>query len=104
MQHLRVRLLLPAVALCLALVALMLPVVSATAAQPRVQVASGAPIPKTFSIVPVTINTTFDIALAQPNKQALNDFIASLSDPASPNYRHYPVSYTHLTLPTILRV
>lgn len=89
MQHLRVRLLLPAVALCLALVALMLPVVSATAAQPRVQVASGAPIPKTFSIVPVSINTTFDIALAQPNKQALNDFIASLSDPASPNYRHY---------------
>jgi len=89
MQHLRVRLLLPAVALCLALVALMLPAVSATAAQPRVQVASGAPIPETYSIVPVTINTTFDVALAQPNKQALNDFVASLSDPASPNYRHY---------------
>jgi len=89
MQHLKVRLLLPAVALCLALVALMLPAVSATAAQPRVQVASGAPIPATYSIVPVTINTTFDVALAQPNKQALNDFIASLSDPASPNYRHY---------------
>ena len=89
MQHLRVRLLLPAVALCLALVALMLPAVSATAAQPRVQVASGAPIPATYSIVPVTINTTFDVALTQPNKQALNDFITSLSDPASPNYRHY---------------
>ena len=89
MQHLRVRLLVPAVALCLALVALMLPAVSATAAQPRVQVASGAPIPESYSIVPVTINTTFDVALAQPNKQALNDFIASLSDPASPNYRHY---------------
>jgi len=89
MQHLRVRLLLPAVALCLALVALMLPAVSATAAQPRVQVASGAPIPETFSVVPLTINTTFDIALAQPNKQALSDYIASLSDPASPNFRHF---------------
>ena len=89
MQHLRARLLLPAAALSLALVALMLPAVSATAAQPRVQVASGAPIPATYSVVPVTINTTFDVALAQPNKQALSDFIASLSNPASPNYRHY---------------
>jgi len=89
MQHLRARLLLPAAALSLALVALMLPAVSATAAQPRVQVASGAPIPATYSVVPVTINTTFAVALAQPNKQALSDFIASLSNPASPNYRHY---------------
>ncbi len=89
MQHLRARLLLPAAALSMALVALMLPAVSATAVQPRVQVASGAPIPANYSIVAESINTTFDVALAQANKAAIETFIASLSNPASPNYQHY---------------
>ncbi len=79
----------PLLALSVALCALALPATSALASEPRVVVAGSAPIPPTDTISNKTIATSFDVVLAQPNERALKSFIASLSNTASPNYRHY---------------
>jgi subtilase family serine protease len=71
------------------LAAFTLPATQALASEPRVEVASSAPIPTTDTIVATPITTSFDVALAQRNAGTLTSFIASLSDVASPNYHHY---------------
>jgi subtilase family serine protease len=72
-----------------ALAAFTLPATSALASEPRVQVASAAPIPSTDTVVATPMTTTFDVSLSQPNPAALTSFIASLSNAASPNYHDY---------------
>ena len=89
MHRLNTRFILPAAAISVAMVALMLPSTSATAVQPRVVVAGAEPIPANYSVVQVAISTTFDIALAQPDPIGESQFIASLSNRASANYHHY---------------
>jgi subtilase family serine protease len=76
-------------ALSAALAAFTLPVTSATASEARIDVAGHAPIPSSDVVVATPIVTSFDVALSQPNPAALTSYIASLSNPASPNYHHY---------------
>ena len=72
-----------------ALSALALPVTSALASEARVVVAGSAPLPAGVTIVSQPITTSFDVVMAQPNKAALASFITSLSNTASPHYRHF---------------
>ena len=76
-------------ALSTGLVAATLPNGSALASEPRVVVAGFSSIPTGDHIVHRSITTTFDVALHQPHALQLTSFIASLSDPASPNYHRY---------------
>jgi subtilase family serine protease len=76
-------------ALSVALVSVVLPMTSAVAVAERVKVAGSSPIPSTDTIVNQAITTSFDVALNGANGAALTTFIASLSNPASPQYRHY---------------
>lgn len=78
-----------ALALGAALVSLGLPGLSASALSARVAVAHAAPIPAGDAVVTTPLTTTFDVVLAQPRQAALTAFLAELSDPASPNYRHF---------------
>jgi subtilase family serine protease len=79
----------PLVALSAAMLALTLPATTVSASEPRVEVASAAPIPTSDTIVATPINTSFDVTLAQHNSSQLTSFISSLSNAASPNYHHY---------------
>ena len=83
------------VALSAALAAFTLPIASATASEPRIDVASAAPIPSSDTVVNTPITTSFDVALTQAHPAALTSFIASLSNTASPNFHHYltPAQY-----------
>jgi subtilase family serine protease len=72
-----------------ALAGVALPMTSAVAVAPRVMVAGSSPIPSTDVIVNKAITTSFDVALNGANDAALTTFIANLSNPASPQYRHY---------------
>src|SRR5664280_2052919 len=72
-----------------ALSALALPVTSALASEARVVVAGSSPLPAGVTIVSQPITTSFDIVMAQPNRAALASFITSLSNTASPHYRHF---------------
>jgi subtilase family serine protease len=61
----------------------------AEASSARVVVAAALPIAKSDAIVRGPLDVAFDVALAPSRQGALTRFIASLSDPASPNYHHY---------------
>jgi subtilase family serine protease len=76
-------------ALSVALVALALPLSNAVAAEARVVVAGAAPIPANVKVVHQAISTTFDVTLAPRSTAGLTNYIASLSDTASANYRHF---------------
>ncbi len=77
-------------AVALALSVALLPV-TAHAAEPRLAVAHPAALPAGARILPGATRTpvAFDIVLAQPRAAALRRFLADLSDPASPSYRHF---------------
>jgi subtilase family serine protease len=75
-------------ALSVALLGLALPLTSA-AAETRVVVAGDAPLPDSVTVVNKQITTTFDVTLAPRSRAGLADYIANLSDTASPNYRHF---------------
>jgi subtilase family serine protease len=77
------------VALSVALSALALPVTSALASEARIVVAGSSPLPVGVTIVNQPITASFDVVMTQPNKVALASFITSLTDTASPNYRHF---------------
>jgi subtilase family serine protease len=62
---------------------------AASASDVRVSVAGLSPIATSDAVVNKAISTSFDLALAQPHASALRAFIASLSNPASPNYHRY---------------
>jgi subtilase family serine protease len=83
------------VALSAVLAAFTLPAISASASEPRLDVASVAPIPSSDTVVNSPITTSFDVALTQPDPAALTSFITSLSNTASVNYHHYltPAQY-----------
>lgn len=72
-----------------AVVAGLVPLASAGGAQARVVVARPVAIPATFSSVAGPITTSFDVALVEPDHAALSAFLAELTNPASPNYRHF---------------
>jgi subtilase family serine protease len=95
MRRVSLRLRWPVLAVSVALVALALPTSSALATEARVVVAGVEPIPANVTIVNQTITTTFDVTLAPRHGAGLANFIASLSDTASPNFQHYltPVSF-----------
>jgi subtilase family serine protease len=86
-----------ALALSAGLVGLALPIATlpANASEPRVTVAGLSPTPTRDVVVNKVITTSFDLALAQPHSAALTSFIASLTNTASPNYRHFltPTQY-----------
>lgn len=71
------------------LCALALPTVSAVASEPRVAVASAAPVALGDRPLSRVITSSFDVVLARPHERALADFIASLSNTASRNYHRY---------------
>lgn len=76
-------------ALSAALLAVSMPASTGSASEPRVVVVGSSPIPAGDVVVNAPITTTFDVALYQDKLTALNAFIANLSNPASPDYRHY---------------
>ncbi|MHB8334249.1 MAG: S53 family peptidase [Acidimicrobiales bacterium] len=78
-----------AVAFAASVVVGLVPLASAGGAQARVVVAQPAAIPPTYSSVAGPITTSFDVALAEPNHAALTAFLAGLTNPASPDYRHF---------------
>ena len=72
-----------------ALLALTLPSTPATAVAPRAVVATAAPLPSNVTVVSTPITTSFDVALRSRNASALSAYIAGLTNPASPVYRHF---------------
>jgi subtilase family serine protease len=74
---------------CVATLAVVLPASVAVATQPRVAVASPAPIPASDVVVATPITTTFDVALHSRNATGEAAYIASLSNTASPNFHHF---------------
>jgi subtilase family serine protease len=76
-------------AISVALVALALPTMNASATEARVVVAGAAPVPTNVTVVNHPITTTFDVTLAPRSSSGLTNYIASLSDTASPNYRRF---------------
>ena len=78
-----------AVAFAVAVIAGLAPLASAGGAQARVVIAQPVAIPATYSTVAGPITTSFDVALAEPDHAALTTFLAGLTNPASPQYRHF---------------
>jgi subtilase family serine protease len=76
-------------AIAVALVALALPTMNAAATEARVVVAGSAPVPTNVTVVPTAMTTTFDVTLTPRSSTGLANYISSLSDTASANYRHY---------------
>src|SRR5271169_976034 len=76
-------------ALCVATVILGLPTVDAQALAPRVVVTHPAPVPAGDPVVATAITTSFDVVLALPRQAAWNDFLAGITNQASPDYRHF---------------
>ncbi len=85
----------PVLAVSVALVGLALPTSNALATEARVVVAGAVPLPTNVTVVQRPITTTFDVTLTPRHATGLANFIASLSDTASPNFHHYltPVSF-----------
>lgn len=81
--------------LSISLGALTLVAAPVLASEPRVTVASAAPVPAKDTIVDQTITTSFDVQLTQRHASSLPGFLASLYDTASSNYHHFltPSSY-----------
>ena len=83
------------VSLTISLSALTLIASPVVASEPRVVVASAAPLPTKDTVVNQTINVSFDLQLTQQHASTLPSFIASLYNTASPRYHHFltPRSY-----------
>ena len=79
----------PLLAVSVALVALALPAMNAAASEARVVVAGSAPLPANVTVVEHAITTTFDVTLAPHDAAGLANYIAALSNTASPDYRHF---------------
>jgi len=79
----------PFMAVSVALIGLALPTIVASAAEARVVVASSAPVPTSVMVVHRAITTSFDVTLTPRGPAALTNYISSLSDTASANYRHF---------------
>lgn len=79
----------PVLTLCVAMLAVVLPTSAAVATQPRVVVASAAPIPAGDTIVAAPITTTFNVALHSRDAAGEAAYITSLSNTASPNFHHF---------------
>jgi subtilase family serine protease len=79
----------PVLAVSVALVGLALPMANAVASEARAVVASSAPIPANVTVVNQAITTSFDVTLAPRSVTGLSNYISSLSNTASPNYRHF---------------
>ena len=77
------------IAFAAAVVVGLVPLASAGGVQARVVVAQPVAIPATDSSVTGPITTSFDVALAGPDHAALTAFLAGLTNPASPQYRHF---------------
>ncbi len=77
------------VAFLATLVAGLVPLASAEGAQARVVVARPVALPTNLPTVTRSITTSFDVALAETNHTALNTFLGELTNPSSPNYRHF---------------
>ena len=75
--------------LCVALAGLALPVTSAVASEARVVVAGTSPLPQGATIVNQPVTASFDVVMTQPDHAALVTYIASLTNTASVNYRHF---------------
>lgn len=73
----------------MALVGVALPTTAALASQPRVSVATPLPIPQGDVKVGTDITTSFDVALTQSNKAALDAYVADLYNTSSPLYHHF---------------
>jgi subtilase family serine protease len=86
-QSLRLRW--PIMAVTVALIGLALPTMNAAATEARVVVAGSAPVPANVTIIDQAITTSFDVTLTPRSSAGLANFISSLSDTASPNYRHF---------------
>ena len=65
------------------------PVTSALASEPRIVVASGAPLPAHSVVVPTRIVTSFDVALRGADPAGLHALLSGLYDPASPDFHHF---------------
>ena len=76
-----------ALGLCAAPLAI--PASPSGALEARVAVEGYAPIPHGDTVLARAMNATFDVTLRQEHSSELAGFIASLSDPASPNYHHF---------------
>ena len=79
----------PILAIAVALVGLALPTMNAAATDARVVVASAAPVPTNVTVVHKVITTSFDVTLTPRSSTGLANYISSLSDTASANYRHF---------------
>jgi len=73
---------------CAAL-AVAIPATMGSASEPRVVVAGASTIPAGDVVVATPITATFDVALYQDKLAALNTFVANLTNPSSPDYRHF---------------
>ncbi|NNN01615.1 MAG: hypothetical protein HKL86_07285 [Acidimicrobiaceae bacterium] len=71
------------------LISVAAPATRGSASEPRVVVVGSSLIPRGDVVVKTPISASFDVALHQGNAAALNTFVASLSNPSSPNYRHF---------------
>ncbi|HSN02580.1 MAG TPA: protease pro-enzyme activation domain-containing protein [Acidimicrobiales bacterium] len=76
-------------ALVVSLGATTLPSLSAHALEPRVVVATTAPIPRGDVVVSSPMRTTFDLVLARDNAAALSHFLSDLYRPGSTSYHHF---------------
>jgi len=72
-----------------ALTGLALPVTSAVASEARVVVAGSSALPAGATIVTQPITASFDVVMALDHQGALTSYVASLTNTASPNYRHF---------------
>ncbi|HUV57898.1 MAG TPA: protease pro-enzyme activation domain-containing protein [Acidimicrobiales bacterium] len=83
------RTLVPLLALGMGLASVTMTGAPSSASEPRVVVAGFSPIPHGDAVVAQPMTATFAVALHQDHAAALDAFITSLSDPASPNYRRF---------------
>jgi kumamolisin len=77
------------IVLCATLLAFALPSTTAVAVAARAVVAGAAPLPSNVTVVSTPINTSFDVSLKVQNAAALSTYIAGLTNPSSPDYRHF---------------
>ncbi len=79
----------PTLCICVVVLAAVLPASVAVATQPRIVVASSAPIPTSDHVVAATITTTFNVALRSRNAAGEAAYVASLPNTASPHFHHF---------------
>ena len=76
-------------ALSVALLGATLPMSTALATTARVVVAGVSPIPSSDVVVNTAITTSFDVSLSSAHPTELANFLANLTNTASPQYRHF---------------